>query len=732
MSLFSSLNTSYSGLQVSQAATDVISNNIANAENENYTRQRVNVVSKTPVNMPVGNIGTGAEVEQIVRIHDEFTFARYRNSSGTLEKDQFLEKTLIEVSEFFPDVDEAGLERDLNNYFDAWQKLSSNPADDSQKIVLSSNANQLSRSFNEVFSKIDSTQRNLDTQLDSAIDDVNRLAEEIASLNKEIGLAELQNYDRANTLRDERDKLEIALTKLIDPNITKTGLQRMADVNMDVADYGEQYSVMLGGYQLVDGTSFHPLKVTEDAESVGGYKNIYFEKSDFTLDNITLGVQGGKIGAMLDMRGRTFDSSSGEFEDGSLQKYKNMLDTLSKGIMQATNTVYAGSSDSYMETSTIGDTVTLNVSERRQTLINLYPDRLRNTVREGEMVISTYDISGKYIEDIKVALDPTRQDILTVIDEINTTFNAKGLDAKAVLELGTIKIKNGGTTNPTTLGAVLVKEDNSLISEALDITAYRSLDKVDELDIPFNIEDGTFSVNVYNENGTELASREITIKKTSEDPMYSTLAGIVAQINLVHLDDNGDNEFQNDVDDLITATFADNKFKISVNDQNSGLQFNITDDTTGFSGATGLHKFFDGDSAGNMQILDKFRESPSYINAYGKAVEGDNEIANKMQQLQYDTINFYPLKGETVTETIMGQYRYTTGIIASDTHIVQLQVENSQAVYDAISKQQQSISAVNIDEELTNLIMFQTGYGANAKVISSIQQMLDTLLGMKQ
>jgi len=40
-------------------------------------------------------------------------------------------------------------------------------------------------------------------------------------------------------------------------------------------------------------------------------------------------------------------------------------------------------------------------------------------------------------------------------------------------------------------------------------------------------------------------------------------------------------------------------------------------------------------------------------------------------------------------------------------------------------------SKVSIDEEMTNLIKYQTAYDASAKVITTIDQMMKTLLGIK-
>jgi flagellar hook-associated protein 1 FlgK len=40
----------------------------------------------------------------------------------------------------------------------------------------------------------------------------------------------------------------------------------------------------------------------------------------------------------------------------------------------------------------------------------------------------------------------------------------------------------------------------------------------------------------------------------------------------------------------------------------------------------------------------------------------------------------------------------------------------------------QSISGVNIDEELANMIRYQHGYNAAARFISTVNSMLDTLM----
>ena len=52
--------------------------------------------------------------------------------------------------------------------------------------------------------------------------------------------------------------------------------------------------------------------------------------------------------------------------------------------------------------------------------------------------------------------------------------------------------------------------------------------------------------------------------------------------------------------------------------------------------------------------------------------------------------------------------------------------------FNAIKLEYDSVSRVNIDEEMTNLIKYQTSYGASAKLIKTVDEMMQTLLGLKQ
>ena len=50
------------------------------------------------------------------------------------------------------------------------------------------------------------------------------------------------------------------------------------------------------------------------------------------------------------------------------------------------------------------------------------------------------------------------------------------------------------------------------------------------------------------------------------------------------------------------------------------------------------------------------------------------------------------------------------------------------SVLSAIDNQRQSVSGVSMDEEMTNLITYQRGYQASAKMMSTINACMDTLI----
>ncbi|MCH5336590.1 MAG: flagellar hook-associated protein FlgK, partial [Campylobacter sp.] len=119
------------------------------------------------------------------------------------------------------------------------------------------------------------------------------------------------------------------------------------------------------------------------------------------------------------------------------------------------------------------------------------------------------------------------------------------------------------------------------------------------------------------------------------------------------------------------------------------------------------------------------------LRASKNGVDSGNDMANEIIQLQYDKVNFYNSDGTIDNLTLEQYYRKLTGQIASDGENNEIVHASNTTLYNSVYSEYESKSGVNTNEELAALIQYQASYGAAAKVVTTIDQMLNTLLGLK-
>ncbi len=611
MSLFGTLDTGYTGLNASQLQMGTVSQNIANANTEGYTRQRVITRAQEPLHSIPGDIGRGAKFVSVTRIHNEFVFARLRDSSSTLEYNNFSKQTLEEVAKVFPDTDGVGLQNDMKNYFDAWNALASNPTSSAVKTDLAQNTLTFLNNLKDTRQRVRTAQDALNTQLKISIDEVNSIGKKIANLNAKIENIESIKNNHANDLRDERDKLELALSKLLDFSVYKGDMHSDTSIDRNLTDSGREYHVNISGESFIDGATYHPI-VLDNNGNKSAYYSIYHESQDGSRVDMSQKIRGGKIGSILDLRGREIDEKTSYPKDGKIEGYIDSLDVFAKGLIEKTNSIYAQSAVRKMDSSLL-------------------------------------------------SLD----------------------------------------------------DDASLVESG------------------YNFKTGSFDVVMYDNDGNEIGRKSITIDESTTMDDGST-DSIVGQLNS-STDDNGDNNSTNDFDDYFTAFYSTNGHVLSIQPKGThNYKIAIEDNGTNFAGVTGINAFLTGDNASNISLKHDFINDPTKINAYKNPIDGDNQVANDMLQVQYHNIEFKYNSGIVVEDTPDGFYRNITGKIATDTENSGRDQQTSEAIFNAVNQEQQSISGVNIDEELANLLKYQTAYSANAKIITTIDRMLQSLLSIKQ
>ena len=99
---------------------------------------------------------------------------------------------------------------------------------------------------------------------------------------------------------------------------------------------------------------------------------------------------------------------------------------------------------------------------------------------------------------------------------------------------------------------------------------------------------------------------------------------------------------------------------------------------------------------------------------------GDGDVAQQIAALKETSLS----GGRTVNQL----YRDLIGDLAGASSTSQKQAAASKLVVDQFTTQQQAMSGVSLDEEMTNMIKFQQAYSACARVITTMDEMLDALM----
>lgn len=625
-SIFSTLGLGYSGLNAAQVGVETTSHNISNAESEGYTRQRVVQSAADPLYTAAGNVGSGTYIDNIQRVFDNFVYDRYRDISSEKEYSDFSQTTLEELSTYFPEIDEVGIKADLKEYYNMWQTFADNPDNDAIKLALAKQTDSLSNSIKYTQNRVITLQSNINEQLSVSMNEVNKLTKELAQLNGAIDVAESSGGYTANDLRDKRGVIEKSLARLIGAKVSVGTTTSNMTVDSSANMVSGSYTISVGGFTIVDGNSYHPLKVDNKDSSSGFYK-ISYERQDGVLIDMEENIGGGKIGAILELRGKKIDRDDTSSTDyGTLQNVISQMDAFSEGLIESTNNLYAATSTTKMESN--------------------------------------------------------------------------------ILDL-----------NPV----------NSLVFSSL------------------NIHEGAFDIVIYDVDGNITARRTIDINIATTMTGAAGSNSVQGQIE-ENVDDNSDANANNDIDDYIQfnwATYSSGDKALELNmDQlkaSLGYTFAIEDNLStleygsgsNFAGALGLNRFFDGDNAQNIALKSELSDTPTKISAGRSPVAGDNIIALNMIQQQYEEHEFY-VGDFTYEATLYGMFDIISTNVGIETNEAILNNQTVTAQFNAVELEYSSVSKVSIDEEMANLIKYQTSYGAASKIITTIDQMMQTLLGVKQ
>jgi flagellar hook-associated protein 1 FlgK len=303
MSLQSILSIARSALLAQQRAMEVTSHNVANAQTEGYSRQRLQLVPATPLWSPNGMVGRGVEDLGVSRIRDPFLDSTFRRESALLGGSNTLSSYLSQIESALNEPSSTGIAGLLDGLFASFADLANDPASSANRNLVRLAAGRFVQQTRQLDGQMAAAGQDAIDRLRSQVDQVNSLAQRIAGLNGQIVALGGPDH-QAPDLEDQRDLLVDQLSGLVDVKV----------VQHDNGSIG----VLAGDSLLVDGS-----QVSAMAASLAG--------GGWTVGSAGGGASrfaAGSVQALLDLLNTTLPAIRGQ------------LDTFVRGVVTEVNAIH--------------------------------------------------------------------------------------------------------------------------------------------------------------------------------------------------------------------------------------------------------------------------------------------------------------------------------------------------------------------------------------------------------
>jgi flagellar hook-associated protein 1 FlgK len=288
---FFGLSVGLSALNVARKQMEVAAQNVSNANNPGYSRQRVEIAAiGNPIVAGIAtrtdSTGGGVSVSGVFRTVDEFLQARSLVEHSTNSSLQRSKALLDRVELAFNEPSDTGLQAQLADFWAGWEDVANNPADLAARSQLVQRGITLSTTINQTASDLENLWKTSVEQLQTVVTGVNGTAKSIAELNGSIKRATAAGLS-PNALLDQRDALALQLAEQIG------GVVKASQLG--------QVDVYVGGTAVVRGEDAETLYVDNQT----GPPNIINATVTpvtvrWSKDNFVANVGGGEAGALLD------------------------------------------------------------------------------------------------------------------------------------------------------------------------------------------------------------------------------------------------------------------------------------------------------------------------------------------------------------------------------------------------------------------------------------------------
>ena len=778
------LNTAKHALAAQQIGLNVTGHNIANVNTPHFSRQTPVLENRDTVKMDRFILGTGVEVNSVVRSSSNLLEDRLLDQRSNLSRYNETESYMALLESLFNETSETSLGNQISAFWNAWHDLANMPTGFPERIAVVDTGARLAEQFQWLSDSMHHLQIDLEREVQAGIDQINTLADQIAQINVDIVGDSINN--NPNDQLDKRNALVNEMAQLID-------LQTYEQPS------GALTVATNTGHILVYGAD------TFDLEMRSG--QVTWVDSQSGGVDITDKIVGGKLGGWLEMR------------DEIIVKYQQDLDSLSEEFIWSVNEEHSrGVGLDFFSTALTG-------SARSDA------NGLFSTLDFGDRIDYTGDFK-MWVKDTTVLPPPSPVDITMDMDVSDAAVSNWGGGSTA---LGAFQYQITVTTPGTVVAdatpdPVLTWERFNPDGTSTGVTGTVTVTDVNTLTgtvdgLTFDIGAGdlyagnTFSVNTdatgapaplgvtasgtANSANDTYSFRVITSGEIGTDAVQIEWAGshasdiitlepgalpMTIEVDGMSLQFDGGTLFDGDVftistDDTGTpqvqapgdwgwtlSSFADafnqaadavagggpgsGYVQASVSTQHelvftprSGYAYAFSDDQvqdSGVAAALGFNTFFTGGSATDIAVNSVLEDTDHIAAAQidgitGEYGVGDNRAAVAIADIQYMSRELaqwsYDRSGvdrSGVTHnTLEGYYQGMIGAMGVTSAGIARNAEFSQVMVDKIQEQRDALSGVNLDEEMINLMKYQHAFAVASKLLTTADEMLQTLLSVK-
>ena len=341
-STFFGLDIAYTGVQAANAKLNTTANNIANVDTKGYTRQEATQVASDAlrISQSYGMAGTGVTVTDINQVRNEFYDVKYWQAQTNLGQYDMKMYYMYQIEDYFTDKDTVeGFEPIFSAMFDSLEEVYKQAGTPSTKTQFIGAAGDLCEYFNAQATNLEKLQLGVNEEIKNKVDEINSIAEQIATLNKQINTIEV-NHLRANELRDKRNLLIDQLSKIVDVVVRETPIYTTPGGSEKSGIYTYEVSIA-GGQILVQGYEYNTLEcVARSAEEKvnqsdadGLFEIKWSNTMDFNLYGANLG---GELKGLIEVR----DGNNEEYFHGTTKSVKPNSDGTYEVTIEVPNKDY--------------------------------------------------------------------------------------------------------------------------------------------------------------------------------------------------------------------------------------------------------------------------------------------------------------------------------------------------------------------------------------------------------